>query len=153
MDKKYMQMAIEEARRGIQAGDGGPFGAVIVKNGVIVGKGHNEVVKRNDPTCHGEIMAIHAACQTLGSFDLSGCELYTTGYPCPMCFGAILWANISQVYYGCTVKDTETIGFRDNAFYEKEKAGEDPRFIKELDRDACLALYAQYQQLDSKKNY
>lgn len=83
----YMKLAIAEAKKGIEAGDGGPFGAVIVKGDTIVGVGHNQVVKRHDPTCHGEIMAIHAACEKLGTFDLSGCVIYTTGEPCPMCLG------------------------------------------------------------------
>ena len=95
---KFMKIAVDEARTGINAGHGGPFGCVIVRNGEIVGQGHNEVVKRKDPTCHGEVMAIRNACKTLGTYDLSGCELYTTAEPCPMCRGAILWANISRVY-------------------------------------------------------
>ena len=78
---KFMKIAIDEARNGINAGHGGPFGCVIVRNGKIIGKGHNEVVKNTDPTCHGEMMAIHNACKTIGSFDLSGCELYTTAEP------------------------------------------------------------------------
>ena len=94
---KYMRMAINEARKGIRNQHGGPFGAVIVKDGVVVGKGHNEVLKNNDPTCHGEMMAIHKACKKLKTFDLTGCELYTTGEPCPMCMSAILWANIDKV--------------------------------------------------------
>ena len=97
---KFMKIAISEARKGISAGHGGPFGCVIVKDGKIVGKGHNEVVKRNDPTCHGEVMAIRDACKNIGSFDLSGCDLYTTAEPCPMCAGAIMWANIKKVWYG-----------------------------------------------------
>ena len=76
---KFMQMAIDEAKIGVDAGDGGPFGAVIVKDGVVIGKGHNNVIRLQDPTCHGEIMAIHEACEKLGTFDLSGCEIYTTG--------------------------------------------------------------------------
>ena len=115
---KFMEMAIEEAKKGILQGHGGPFGCVIVKNDEIVGKGHNEVLKNNDPTCHGEIMAIHEACKTLNTFDLTGCEVYTTGEPCPMCLAAILWANIEKVYYGCNIFDTEKIGFRDNKFYK-----------------------------------
>ena len=114
---RFMRLAINEAKRGILAGHGGPFGCVIVKDGVIVGKGHNQVIKNQDPTCHGEVMAIHKACKKLGTFDLSGCELYTTGEPCPMCLGAILWANIDKVYFGCNIIDTEKIGFRDNKFY------------------------------------
>ena len=149
---KYMRMAINEARKGIRAGHGGPFGAVIVKDGVVVGKGHNQVVKNNDPTCHGEVMAIHKACKTLKTFDLSGCELYTTGEPCPMCFAAILWANISKVYYGCNIIDTEDIGFRDKVFYEMtdEKKKE---FVTELDRKACLKLYDEYKKISDKVNY
>ena len=112
-----MRMAINEARKGIRAGHGGPFGAVIVKDGVVVGKGHNQVLKNNDPTCHGEMMAIHKACKKLGTYDLSGCELYTTCYPCPMCLSAIIWSNIKKVYYGNTPTDAEEIGFRDEFIY------------------------------------
>ena len=149
---KYMRMAITEAKKGILNGHGGPFGAVIVKDGVVVGKGHNQVIKNQDPTCHGEVMAIHKACKKLGTFDLSGCELYTTGEPCPMCLGAILWANIEKVYYGCNIIDTEKIGFRDNKFYsmtQEEKA----EFIKELDRKQCLKLYDIYMSLENKEEY
>ncbi|MDD7382607.1 MAG: nucleoside deaminase, partial [Bacillales bacterium] len=135
---KFMEMAIEEAKKGILQGHGGPFGCVIVKNDEIVGKGHNEVLKNNDPTCHGEIMAIHEACKTLNTFDLTGCEVYTTGEPCPMCLAAILWANIEKVYYGCNIFDTEKIGFRDNKFYKfQNNPSQRQKMIKELDRDQC----------------
>jgi guanine deaminase len=153
MDDKFMLLAIEEAKKGIERGDGGPFGAVIVKDGQILGQGHNQVLKNNDPTCHGEIMAIHAACKKVGSFDLSGAEIYTTGYPCPMCLGAILWANIGVVYYGCNVDDTEKIGFRDSAFYERSKDENKAKFIHELKREECLKLYAEYAGIKDKKNY
>ena len=149
---EYMKAAIEEAEKGIHAGEGGPFGCVIVKDGAIVGKGHNEVVKRKDPTCHGEIMAIHEACRSLDTFDLSGCELYTTGEPCPMCMGAILWANIGKVYYGCNIADTEEIGFRDKVFYEfsdEKKA----RMVQEMDRAECKKLYHEYQNIAEKTSY
>lgn len=149
---EYMKAAIEEAERGIHAGEGGPFGCVIVKDGKIVGKGHNEVVKRKDPTCHGEIMAIHEACKALDTFDLTGCELYTTGEPCPMCMGAILWSNIGQVYYGCNIADTEEIGFRDKVFYEfndEKKA----QMVQEMDRAECKKLYRDYQNLAEKTSY
>ncbi|MFA6620461.1 MAG: nucleoside deaminase [Bacilli bacterium] len=153
MDKTFMSLAIAEAEAGIKAGEGGPFGAVIVKDGVVLGSGHNQVVKMNDPTCHGEIMAIRDACKKLGSFDLSGAEIYTTGYPCPMCLGAILWANIKTVYYGCNVEDTEKIGFRDSAFYELLKEGNKAKYIHELSREACLKLYSDYQAIVDKKTY
>lgn len=150
---KFMKVAIEEAKAGIENNEGGPFGAVIVKDGKIVGQGHNQVLKKHDPTCHGEIMAIHAACEKLGTFDLSGCEIYTTGEPCPMCLGAILWANISKVYYGCNVVDTANIGFRDEKFYKESAEKDQSEFTKELDRDECLKLYEDYKKLNGKANY
>lgn len=145
---KYMETALQEAKNGIKAGHGGPFGCVIVKNGEIVGRGHNEVIKRNDPTCHGEVMAIRDACRNLNSFDLSNCELYTTAEPCPMCFGAILWANIRKVYYGCTIADTDKLGFRDEIFCTSTFD------IKtELDRKECLDLFDEYKAIEDKKSY
>ena len=114
----FMKEAINEAYTGINQGHGGPFGCVIVKNNKIIGKGHNRVLLKKDPTCHGEMEAIGNACENLGTFDLKDCELYTTAEPCPMCLGAILWANIKKVYYGCNTKDTENIGFRDDIFYK-----------------------------------
>ena len=149
MDKKFMLEAIKEAREGINSLHGGPFGSVIVKNGRIVGRGHNQVVLNHDPTCHGEVMAIHDACRNLGTFDLSGCEIYTTGEPCPMCKGAILWANIKKVYYGCDIYDTEKIGFRDNVFYQFN----DDKFMEQLGREECLELYDEYMGISDKTNY
>lgn len=101
----YMQQAIEEAYEGINNKHGGPFGCVIVKDGKVIGKGHNRVLKNLDPTAHGEVEAIRDACKNLKTFNLDGCELYTTAEPCPMCLGAILWSNIKTVYYGCNKKD------------------------------------------------
>ena len=106
----FMKEAVKEAYDGIKNGHGGPFGSVVVKNGEIIGRGHNRVLSEKDPTCHGEIMAIKDACKNLGSHDLTGCDIYTTAAPCPMCKGALLWANISKVYYGCTIEDTDKIG-------------------------------------------
>lgn len=144
----FMQVAIEEAKQGIDQKHGGPFGSVIVKNGQIVGKGHNHVVAHNDPTCHGEINAIRNTCNNLGTFDLSGCELYTTSYPCPMCMYAMRWANIKKCYYGCTIDDAENIGFRDKIFYQDIHISDDG-YIGELnleciDRDLCLKLFDEY---------
>ena len=151
---KFMRLAIKEATKGIDNGHGGPFGAVIVKDNKVIAKGHNQVIKNNDPTCHGEMMAIHKACKKLNTFDLSGCEIYTTGEPCPMCLAAILWANIDRVYYGCNIYDTEEIGFRDNAFYEfQNDKNKKEQFIKELDRDKCLELYGKYKNIKDKKHY
>lgn len=145
MDKeKYMREAIKEAYEGIEHKHGGPFGTVIVKDGKIVGRGHNRVLLNQDPTCHGEVEGIRDACKKLGTFDLSGCELYTTAAPCPMCKGAILWANISKVYYGCTIDDTDKIGFRDQVFYDNWDSMETGDFTEELGRKDCLLLFDDY---------
>ncbi|MBQ4252192.1 MAG: nucleoside deaminase, partial [Erysipelotrichaceae bacterium] len=107
-ENRYMQAAIEEAYRGIVARDGGPFGAIVVRDGEVIGRGHNRVIGNNDPTCHGEIDAIRNACATLKTHDLSGCQIYTTGEPCPMCLFACKWANIEAIYYGGTIEDNRT---------------------------------------------
>ena len=145
---RYMRLAVSEAQNGIRSGHGGPFGCVIVRDGKVIGSGHNEVIKQHDPTCHGEMMAIRDACKKLGTHDLSGCELYTTAAPCPMCRGAILWANIGKVYFGCNVDDTDSIGFRDKIFYESEE-----EFCEELDREECLELFEEYRSISDKKMY
>lgn len=147
---EFMQQAIAEARAGIAGGHGGPFGAVVVKDGAIVASGHNCVLKNTDSTCHGEIDAIRKAEQRLQTYDLSGCELYTTGEPCPMCLAAILWANISKVYYGCTLEDNAKIGFRDAKFDQLlgGRASLAPGFLEQRDRDLCLALFDEYSKMD-----
>lgn len=149
---KYMKMAIKEAEKGILAGHGGPFGAVIVKDDKVLAKGHNHVVKNNDPTCHGEIDAIRKACKKLNTFDLTGCEIYTSGYPCPMCMCAILWANIDKVYYGCNTTDTEIIGFRDKEFEESIPQRKE-EMCHEMDREECLKLYEMYNNIQNKTMY
>ena len=142
----WMRHAIEEARTGIRAGHGGPFGTVVVKDGKIVGRGHNAVLKDHDATCHGEIAAIRDAGMTLGTHDLSGCELYTTGEPCHMCLCACMWANISKIYYGCTIEDNASIGFRDSKF-DGIFGGRDKLqgLMEELDREECLVLFDEYR--------
>lgn len=115
--KRFMRRAIDLGRQGMQAGDGGPFGAVIVRLGEIVGEGWNRVVATGDPTAHGEVVAIRDACRRLGTFALNGCELYTSGEPCPMCLGAIYWARIERVFYGFRVEDAARIGFEDRFIY------------------------------------
>lgn len=149
---EFMQIAIQEAREGISNGDGGPFGTAIVRDGVLIASGHNHVLAYNDPTCHGEVDAIRKACKRLGTFDLTGCELYTTGEPCHMCLCACLWANISKIYYGCTIADNEIIGFRDNKFDQifggRDKLGD---YMTEVDREACLRLFQDYSKMDAAK--
>lgn len=114
-----MRRALTLARRGMKAGDGGPFGAVVVRRGVIVGEGWNGVVARRDPTAHGEIVAIRAACRRLATFRLRGCVLYTSGEPCPMCLSAAYWARIDRIFFGFTVADAARIGFDDRAIYRE----------------------------------
>lgn len=147
-DHDYMMMAIEEAREGILQGHGGPFGSVIVKDGKVVSKGHNMVLANNDATAHGEMMAIRKAGEMLGTFDLSGCTLYTTGEPCHMCLCAIMWANIDKVYYGCTIADNGRIGFRDDKFNDlfggRDKLQD---LLIPLDREDCLKLFDEYNAM------
>lgn len=149
---EFMRIAIQEAREGISNGDGGPFGTAIVRDGVLIASGHNHVLAYNDPTCHGEVDAIRKACKRLGTFDLTGCELYTTGEPCHMCLCACMWANISKIYYGCTIADNEIIGFRDNKFDQifggRDKLGD---YMTEVDREACLRLFQDYSKMNAAK--
>lgn len=149
----FMREAINEAKKGIHRGEGGPFGSVVVKEGRIVGRGHNMVVANNDPTAHGEISAIRDACNNLNTFSLEGCELYTTAEPCPMCLAAILWSRIDKVYYGCNVRDTADIGFDDSKFYNALKGDNDLCTLSELDRDECLKLFKEYMAIDNKTHY
>lgn len=153
MENNYMSEALKEAYFGIENGHGGPFGSVVVKDGKIVGRGHNRVLENHDPTCHGEMEAIRDACKNLGTHDLSGCELYTTAEPCPMCLGGILWSNIAKVYYGCRKTDTDSIGFRDDKFYDYLKGGGDLLTVQETDREACLKLFKTYAADRENKRY
>ncbi len=145
----YMAEAIGEALEGITQGHGGPFGCVIVKDGKIVGRGHNMVLADSDSTAHGEMVAIRDAEEALDTYDLSGCVLYTTGEPCPMCLYAILWANIDTVYYGCTIEDNAAIGFRDEQFDRLAGGREGMEdFLVCVDREACLELFRIYQDME-----
>ena len=149
---KFMRVAIEEARNGILNQEGGPFGSVIVKDNKIIGQGHNMVLKNNDSTCHGEIVAIRNAEQNIQSYDLTDCILYTTGEPCPMCLAACLWANIKTVYYGCTIKENSIIGFRDEKFDELfQGRARFNDYLKQVDHEACLKLFEEYNALNAKK--
>lgn len=118
---KYMEIAKNMADDNLNTNAGGPFGACVVKDGKIIGKGSNNVLLNNDPTAHAEVMAIRDACKNISSYDLSGCELYTSCYPCPMCMSAIIWSNIKKVYYGNTKEDAANIGFRDSHIYDAIK--------------------------------
>lgn len=143
--EKFMEAALQEAYEGIEKNHGGPFGAVVVKDGRIVGRGHNRVLYKKDPTYHGEMEAIRDACKNLGTHDLTGCQLYTTAEPCPMCLGGILWSNIQEVYFGCDRIDTDRIGFRDDVFYEYLDGKNDILSIRQIDHEKCLSLFEHYE--------
>ena len=144
---KFMKLAFERARSTMNQNIGGPFGAVIEKNGEIIPVSSNTVLRDNDPTAHAEINAIRESCKKLDTYDLTGCSLYTTCFPCPMCISAIIWANIKDVYVGCLPQDAQTIGFRDDFIYRFINEGmqnEDILKIKHLDRNECLRLFEEY---------
>ena len=145
---RYMEIAKQNAEKGIKRGDGGPFGAVIVdKEGNIISNGNNQVIKENDPTAHAEIVAIREACQKLNTYDLSRYILYTSCEPCPMCLSAIIWANIKEVYYACTRDDAGKIGFRDDVIYDYlEGKNRDLISLKQIDRDDCIDLFNEYEE-------
>ena len=133
----------------IELGEGGPFGAVVYKDGKIVGKGVNRVTSSNDPTAHAEIVAIREACRRLQTYDLAGCELYATGYPCPMCMSAIIWANIKKVYYSCDYEDASRIGFRDEHIFRFLQGGcTDAGMVsfERVEKDAVLELYKVFSE-------
>jgi len=150
-----MMRAIELARHGMTRGDGGPFGAVVVRDGEIVGEGWNRVLVTNDPTAHGEVTAIRDACSRAATFDLGGCVIYTTGEPCPMCLGAIYWARISAIRYGFGIEDAAEIGFDDRTFYRQFAlpAGERDVSATSLCRDEALKLVADYVGLPGRRVY
>lgn len=140
-----MQRAIDLAISGMHQNDGGPFGCVIVKDGKIVGEGNNMVTKTNDPTAHAEVVAIRNACKELKSFQLDGCEIYTSCEPCPMCLGAIYWARPSKIYYGCSRNDAANIEFDDEFIYKELNLDLDKRsipMIQFMQPDALLAFNA-----------
>lgn len=153
MDKTMMDHAIREAQIGIEGGHGGPFGAVVVRDGRIIGRGHNRVILNQDPTCHGEVEAIRDACRNLGSFDLEGADIYTTSEPCPMCLGAVLWAGIRNIYYGCGRDDAEGIGFRDKVFYDTLEGDRLAYRLIQTQRGECLSLFEEYKAMPGRKPY
>jgi len=147
-DSFFMKEAIEESRKSITKKEGGPFGAVIVKDGKVISKAHNTVLKTNDPTMHAEVAAIRKASKKLSSYDLSGCILYSSCKPCPMCLAAARWANIEKIYYVLTSEDAESIGFRDRIFYEE--ADYKGLEMLETSRDEALAVFDTWRE-DKKK--
>jgi tRNA(Arg) A34 adenosine deaminase TadA len=118
-EKHFMYLAVEESRLGMEAGDGGPFGCIIVRGDEIIGRGHNRVLCNMDPTAHAEVVAIRDACTNLSNYQLHGCEVYCSCEPCPMCFGALYWARPDRIFYANTKDDAAAIGFDDHFIYEQ----------------------------------
>ena len=156
---KYMKTAKKLSDDNLKSNAGGPFGACVVKEGKVVGKGSNHVLSLNDPTAHAEVMAIRDACKNLNTYDLSGCELYTSCYPCPMCISAIIWSNIKKVYYGNTKDDAARIGFRDDAIYRY--IGNLTNFIEDdkilhlenIDREETIKTFQEFSRKSDKTIY
>ncbi len=143
----FIELALEEARKGMLAGKGGPFGAAVVKDGQVLSIACNEVLYSQDPTAHAEILAIRRASELLQNYDLSGCIIYATGSPCPMCLAAIMWANIKTVYYSASLEEAEQIGFRDSMIYRHLRGEESILDMNQIKSGAVLALYEEYGKL------
>jgi len=150
-----MRRAIALGHENVRSGSGGPFAAVVVKDGRIVAEGANRVTATNDPTAHAEVVAIREACRALGDFQLAGCDLYTTCEPCPMCLGAIYWARPARVFYACTAADAAAAGFDDAFIYEELKQTPAARRMpmSQLLREESAAIFAAWKQLATKKPY
>ena len=154
-DTNFMQIAIDLALQGMRNNEGGPFGAIIVRDDAIIGRGNNRVTSTNDPTAHAEVVAIREACQQRGSFRLEGCIIYTSCEPCPMCLGAIYWAGLAKIYYGCTKLDAAGIGFQDDLIYEELHIPVSERKIpmESLLRDDALRAFAEWADKLDKTRY
>lgn len=152
---KFINEAVELSRNGMNGNEGGPFGAIVVKDGKIVGKGNNQVTSSNDPTAHAEVVAIRDACKNLNSFQLDDCVLYTSCEPCPMCLGAIYWARPNKVFYANTREDAAAIGFDDNFIYEEIKVSMDDRKIpfEQIGREEALRVFEEWQNKMDKLEY
>ena len=153
--EQFMARAIELSIENVQSGRGGPFGAVIVREGRIVAEGVNGVTLRNDPTAHAEVSAIRDACQKLGVFDLAGCEIYSSCEPCPMCLGAIYWARLDRIYYAGTAEDASRAGFDDAFIYGefRRAAGERKIPMHSMMRTEAQAAFRAWEERDGKTPY
>ena len=153
-DQKFMQMAIELSIENIDSG-GGPFGAIIVRDGELIAKGANRVVPNNDPTAHAEVVAIRNACQKLQTFDLRGCTVYTSCEPCPMCLSALYWAGIERICYANTKRDAAAIEFDDSFIYDQLRLDYDLRSIhcEHFMRSEALAAFVKWQNKEDKIEY
>ncbi|MCK4664244.1 MAG: nucleoside deaminase [Bacteroidales bacterium] len=153
-DKKFMQEAINLSIENVNNG-GGPFGAVIVKNGEIIAKGTNSVTINNDPTAHAEVLAIREASKKLGSFDLSGCIIYSSCEPCPMCLGAIYWARLDKLYFANNKNDAKKIGFDDSFIYNEIALPHSDRKIPTIQilREEAIEAFNIWDNLENKTEY
>lgn len=151
----FMEKAIELALENVMSNHGGPFGAIVVKDGKIIGTGRNVVTTSNDPTAHAEVQAIRAACQYLNDFQLIDCEIYTSCEPCPMCIGAIYWARPKAVYYACTKEDAAKVGFDDQFIYEQLSLPIDQRNItmKQISPNQYELPFKTWEKSKDKKHY
>lgn len=154
-DENFMRRAIELARTGIDNKFGGPFGAVVVKDGEIIAEGWNEVTSKNDPTAHAEVNAIRKACTVLNDFQLTGCTIYTSCEPCPMCLGAIYWARPEKMFYACTREDAAAIGFDDQFIYDEIGRDLEERRIKTVNllRIEGLGVFKMWESMPQKVEY
>lgn len=152
--KEYMHEAIEQSLLSIENG-GGPFGAVIVKDGKIIARAANSVTQTNDPTAHAEVNAIRLAASKLKTYDLEGCEIYTSCEPCPMCLGAIYWAHIDKIYYGNTKSDAKNIGFDDSFIYEELSLPLEERKVKaiQLEENEAIKAFKNWELKEDKTEY
>jgi len=155
MDKSFMARAIQISLENVQSGSGGPFGAVIVRDGSIIAEGVNSVTAKNDPTAHAEITVIREACSKLATFSLPGCEIYTSCEPCPMCLGAIYWAHLSRIYFGNVAADASKIGFDDSFIYRDFAQPLSSRKIPmiQMMHDEALAAFQAWQKKPNKIPY
>lgn len=147
-DEAHLALAITEAHTGVTLGEGGPFGAVITRNGVIVARGHNRVLKTNDPTAHAEVVAIRDACARLGTWSLDDCVLYSSCEPCPMCFSAIHWAKVPKVFFAASADDAAAVGFDDRFLYDalRGKEGEKKCDLVCVDVDGKMGPFEEFQR-------
>lgn len=155
VNRRFMEEAIRLAVRNARRGEGGPFGAVVVKNGRVIARGANRVAATNDPTAHAEVVAIRAACRRLGTFELPGCEIYSSCEPCPMCLGAIYWARPGAVYYAATRRDAAAFGFDDLYIYKQVALAPSRRKIamRPLLRREGLRAFQEWQRNAGRVNY
>jgi tRNA(Arg) A34 adenosine deaminase TadA len=152
---EWMREAIRLSDKGMQSNEGGPFGCVIVRNNEIIGRGNNKVTSTNDPTAHAEVTAIRDACSRLNTFELPGCEIYTSCEPCPMCLGAIYWAKLKKIYFACTRTDAADIGFSDDFIYHEIGKDLDQRAIpiEQMIRDEGMVVFNTWMKKPDKEVY